>query len=88
MKIIYNFKVVFKIRIKSWVEWEFIIIFFLFQKDKEKKKKDSKKNQGNDEWRHSLPLSESLYKMVRVTNYKTLNSPKIFTVKSGDKHEN
>lgn len=65
-------------------------ILILLQKDKEKKKKkqDSKKNQGNDKWRHSLSLPESLYKMVRVTNYKTLNSPKIFTVKSGDKHEN
>lgn len=64
-------------------------ILILFQKDKRgKKKQDSKKNQGKDEWRHSLSLSESLYKMVRVTNYKTLNSPKIFTVKSGDKHEN
>lgn len=73
----------------SWMGiYHYILI--LFQKDKGEKKKtqDSKKNQGNDEWRHSLSLSESLYKMVRVTNYKTLNSPKIFTVKSGDKHEN
>lgn len=65
-------------------------ILILFQKDRGEKKKnqDSKKNQGNDELCHSLSLSESLYKVVRVTNYKTLNSPKIFTVKSGDKHEN